>query len=210
MIIKYPAITINNYSVVEYFKRHQPVNNNPNTHLADMSNCRAYLLCTTRNAVDIFTLRSCEQAGVASHWCTCNGYEQLDRRSKTAINGSEFVVRQLNGLLAKYRASVRSGYVCSELSLSKTLSVRNRLDRQTGRTEYLFTVETLPGWSVFEVTVAGRGDSDGARFDQLGEISRINMYGFQSNCTDDWRLKKHCYCVKDDGRTSGGRGFRAV
>lgn len=148
--------------------------------------------------LSVFT-RSCEQAGIAPHWCTCDEYEQLDRRNEVVADGGEYVVRQLNGLLAKYRTSVRVGYVCAELSLSKTMSARSRVNRRTGRREYLLIVETLPGRSVFEVTVNRK---DSGAFGMLGDVSRINMYGFQSQCTDDWRLKKHCYCVKNKNRTA--------
>ncbi|XP_060841555.1 uncharacterized protein LOC132922196 isoform X1 [Rhopalosiphum padi] len=145
--------------------------------------------------------RSCEQAGIAPHWCTCDEYEELDRRSRMAMDGGKYVVRQLNALLSKYRAMVRKGYACSNLSLSKTVSVRSRVNRGNGRREYLLVVETLPGRSMFEVTV-GQEDDSGA-FGMLGDISRINMYGFQSYCTDDWRLKKHCYCVKKNWKSAG-------
>jgi len=119
------------------------------------------------------------------------------------VDGGKYVVRQLNRLLAKYRTSVRKGYVCAELSLSKTVSARSRTNRLTGGREYLLVVETLPGRSMFEVTV-NQGDIGGGAgaFGVLGDVSRINMYGFQSQCTDDWRLKKHCYCVKN-GRKFG-------
>lgn len=142
-------------------------------------------------------LRSCEQAGIASHWCTCNEYEELNGRGAvTATDCGKYAVQQLNSLLVKYRGSVRAGYVCSELSLEKTVSARSRVNRRTGGREYLVVVQTLPGRSLFEVTFDQRDDGGGA-FAALGDISRINMYGFQSHCTDDWKLKKHCYCVKD-------------
>lgn len=116
--------------------------------------------------------------------------------------GGEFVVRQLNALLIKYRTTVHQGYVCSNLSLRKTVSARTRVNRVNGRREYLLVVETLPGRSMFEVTVV-KEDSDSDAFGMLGDISRINMYGFQSFCTDDWRLKKHCYCVKKNRNPAG-------
>lgn len=128
------------------------------------------------------------------HWCTCDEYEQLDSRSEMVVDGGKYVVQKLNELLIKYRASVRKGYVCAKLSLSKTISARSRTNRQTGRREYLLIVETLPGRSMFEVTIA---QVNGDAFDALGDVSRINMYGFQSHCTNDWKLKKHCYCVKN-------------
>jgi len=120
------------------------------------------------------------------------------------VDAGNYAVLQLNGLLAKYRKTVRAGYVCAKLSLYKMVSARSRVDRQTGGREYLAVVETLPGRSMFEVTFAQRdaGGGSDARFGALGDISRINMYGFQSHCTDDWRLKKHCYCVKSE-RKSG-------
>lgn len=139
-----------------------------------------------------------------SHWCTCKGYEQLDEHDEMVAIGGNYVVEQLNRLLAKYRGAVKKGYVCSKLSLSKTVSVRCRMmDRLTdGRREYLVVVETLPGRSMFEVTV-GQSEPGGA-LDTLGDISRINMYGFQSHCTNDWKLKKHCYCIKDKRKSGGG------
>ncbi|XP_001945027.2 uncharacterized protein LOC100165313 [Acyrthosiphon pisum] len=146
--------------------------------------------------------RSCEQAGIAPHWCTCDEYEELDRRSRTAMDGGEYVVRQLNALLTKYQTAVQQGYACSYLSLRKTVSARTRVNRVNGRREYLLVVETLPGRSMFEVTV-GQEDSGSGAFGMLGDISRINMYGFQSFCTDDWRLKKHCYCVKKNRNPIG-------
>lgn len=118
------------------------------------------------------------------------------------MDGGQYVVRQLNAVLAKYRSAVRQGYVCSNLSLRKTVSARSRVDRVSGRREYLLVVETLPGRSMFEVTV-GQEDSGNGAFGMLGDISRINMYGFQSFCTDDWRLKKHCYCVKKNRKPAG-------
>lgn len=152
----------------------------------------------------LHTHRSCEQAGIVSHWCTCNAYEELDKLDEMVAAGGKYVVEQLNKLLVKYRSAVKNGYVCSELSLSKTVSVRSRaVDRLTGgRREYLVIVETLPGRSMFEVTV-GQSEPGGA-LDVLGDISRINMYGFQSHCTNDWKLKKHCYCVKDKRKSGGG------
>lgn len=168
-----------------------------------------FLYSISQHVASCYFFRSCEQAGIASHWCACNEYEQLDRLGETAVNGGQHVVRLLNGLLAEYRASVRKGYVCAELTLGKTVSARRRrrTDRSTGggRLEYLFVVETLPGGSMFEVTV-DQGDGDRA-FGDLGDVSRINLYGYQSWCTNDWRMKKHCYCVKGvKGGAAVGRG----
>lgn len=140
-------------------------------------------------------IRSCKEAGIVPHWCTCEGYKKLDHRSKIAVDGSKYVVRQLNGLLVKYKASVHKGYVCANLTLSKTVSARSRVNRQTGRHEYLLIVETTPGRSIFEVTI-DQEENGGSSFGMFGDVSRINMYGFQSKCTNDWKLKKHCYCVK--------------
>jgi hypothetical protein len=77
------------------------------------------------------------------------------------------------------------------------------MNRESSRREYLFVVETLPGWSMFEVTVHREGNGSGHEFSDLDDISRINMYGFQSHCTDDWRLKKHCFCVKVERKPHG-------
>lgn len=129
----------------------------------------------------------------------------MDSDSAMAADAGAYVVRQLNGLLAKYRKSVTDGYACSSLSLNRIVSARRRTVRRTGRLEYLLVVETLPGYSMFEVTFGGGGDGGDGHFGgELSDLSRVNMYGFQSHCTEDWRLKKHCYCVKKKKRKPGG------
>lgn len=110
------------------------------------------------------------------------------------MKGGKYVLQCLNDILTKYRTAVQKGFSCAKLSLSKVVSARSRMNRRSGRFEYLFIVETLPGKSMFEISVNQADDGNG--FGVLGDISRINMYGFQSHCTDDWKLKKHCYCVK--------------
>lgn len=132
----------------------------------------------------------------------------MDSDGAMAADAGAYVVRQLNGLLAKYRQSVSDGYACSSLSLNRIVSARSRTVRLTGRREYLLVVETLPGRSMFEVTFGDRSDGgdggEGHFGGELSDLSRVNMYGFQSHCTEDWRLKKHCYCVKKKKRKPGG------
>jgi hypothetical protein len=56
------------------------------------------------------------------------------------------------------------------------------------------TVETTPGGALFEATL--RRHSDAHPFTLVGDVSRINKYGIQSECVDVGDIKKICYCKK--------------
>ncbi|XP_050441154.1 uncharacterized protein LOC126846077 [Adelges cooleyi] len=145
--------------------------------------CRSLFLLADAN-------RSCIQAGVNPHWCTCDNYMELDRNGRDAHIGGRHVVAYLNALIVKYKWTVRKGSTCAEIKLNRVISIRHKVNKPD---EYLLVVQTLPGNSKFSVTVKRTGEE---QFDVLGDISRINMYGFQSVCTTEWRLKKYCYCIQ--------------
>ena len=138
--------------------------------------------------------RTCETAGIESHWCTCFERKDIsitdDRSEKAAI----FIVKYINDLLKTYTK-------CMKLSLNSILFSNLEAKSDNFRVHIkrnqsmLLTVgiETKPSMAKFEATVRIPMD-DTKQLQILGTISRINKYGNQSHCIHDYKLKLYCYC----------------
>lgn len=106
-----------------------------------------------------------------------------------------FVVTQINNWLEIYKK-------CSFLQLSRVQSSRiiQKSKSETENTlDYSITIVTRPGRALFEATVLESFDianNGGSVLKLGGPISRINLYGNQSYCVDDYKMKLYCYCLK--------------
>ena len=57
-------------------------------------------------------------------------------------------------------------------------------------------LETTPGRAAFEATVRRwTGGNSVNKNEIMGSVSRINLYGNQSCCIDDYHLKMYCFCT---------------
>ncbi|KAJ1531002.1 hypothetical protein ONE63_005834 [Megalurothrips usitatus] len=165
--------------------------------------------------------RSCEDAGIEPHWCTCYASTPVPTNNSLARRAAAFVVRRINAMLSGFRQ-------CARLSLDALLDARRQLGRSeldgSGRgrsapssakrmskvTDYSLLLRTKPGGALFEATVrvrssavpgVGRRPSKRDRVahdrDQLalaGTVSRVNRYGSQSSCVADYHIKLYCLC----------------
>lgn len=135
--------------------------------------------------------RTCQSAAIDAHWCTCHQTRKLEIDDEKVNFVANFVVDYMNILLSEF-------VQCAKLNLSKIMEARigepsNSLDM--GDVEhivhdYTVVIDTEPGHGLFEATV--RHTSDG--WNITGTISRINLYGKQSYCVDNYHLKLYCYC----------------
>lgn len=144
--------------------------------------------------------RSCDEAAITSHWCTCSSDSELTGSSEetdaAVINAAYSILKTVNEhLKKKQKNSVKAGSSCAVLTLSKVLSVRSRLYRTSllrNVVEYVLVMQVSPSSALFEAT----WKSDGSPV-ELNDISRINMYGKQGDCVSGSSdLKKYCFCVK--------------
>lgn len=135
--------------------------------------------------------RTCEDAAIPSHFCTC--------QQSAPVDGNETVVREAAGFAVDYMNALLEGWkVCANLTLSRV--VRARVLRQNEKVverfreyeDYMVTLETAPGGGLFEVTVRRHARARG--FEITGTVSRINLYGDQSKCVSDFHMKLYCYC----------------
>lgn len=135
--------------------------------------------------------RSCTDAGVTDHWCTCAEYKVLSTESGPVRNIARFVLGQLNSLVDNGKSYLVNGTKCASLSIKKILSLRSKVfsKKFSGYEEYVILFETLPGNALFEATVAHKHT-----FKLMDTISRVNAYGGQSKCIKDSFLQKYCFC----------------
>lgn len=138
--------------------------------------------------------RTCEDAAISSHWCTCQQSTPIDKNDPVVIEVAEFTVNYINSLLEGYAD-------CSNLTLNAVHNARvlshngTEVDQFREYEDYMITIETQPGGGVFEVTVRRRLNvENGVAFAITGTISRINLYGDQSKCVSDFHMKLYCYC----------------
>ncbi|XP_071125528.1 uncharacterized protein [Mytilus edulis] len=153
--------------------------------------------------------RTCDEADILPHWCTCSKHEELDIQNKTVIKIGVTLISKINQDLKdsfdvceklhlksiKYALRVIPSDKVLRFEQSKNDVIDRKViygDRVKSYIDYQITVQTQPGDAVFEGTL--RYDEKGKTYDLVGDVSRINKYGDQSHCIEQHHLKKLCYC----------------
>ncbi|XP_014661548.1 PREDICTED: uncharacterized protein LOC106804739 isoform X3 [Priapulus caudatus] len=156
--------------------------------------------------------RTCENAGIAPHWCTCQVHTSVSVTAPAVVRGSELVITALNALLYPHvdkcvrlrLARVKDGMMSrvndAALSLIKDERMENDIkdkklkfgNRTVTMVDYLLTVQATPGGGLFEATVRHNEEAD--TFEVMGDISRINSYKGQSDCIELPSLQRYCFC----------------
>ena len=137
--------------------------------------------------------RTCDEAGIDPHWCTCQSSKPVPVTDDRIKNLSLILVEHLNSLLKPYG-------VCSQLQLAevKSASVEYPLEhlcnktKDQGLNDYVLVVRTTPGDALFEATLRHHIGNNSIQV--AGVVSRINVYGSQSSCVTDFHMKLYCYC----------------
>ena len=158
---------------------------------------------------EIPNTRSCDSAGILPHWCTCVQHENLNPSDPLVTKAAFMVLSDIINSLKTYTN------ICEHLELVKVKEasrlvesdqvlkfirsendVQNRReyfgDRTKPQEDIQVVIVTTPGEAVFEATV--RYDTVQDTFKVMGDISRINIYGHQSDCMPRFHLKKFCQC----------------
>lgn len=151
----------------------------------------------TNRAVSLFQPipedRSCDEASIEEHWCTCESSLPMDTDDDHVKKSAKFLVKKLNYLLKPVRK------MCATLDL-KTISdarVWSPSSEHQGHSKddniLTVVVQTSPGDAIFEGTV--RISPPDENCELLGTVSRLNLYGNQSACVTNAVLRKYCYCL---------------
>lgn len=137
--------------------------------------------------------RTCQTAGIEPHWCTCHQTRKLETNNTLAFRVANIAVEHINYLLTNNAR-------CAKLNISKIIDFTIgepysalTSDAKHVVLDYTITLETHPGWGLFEATVRKTWGG----LNVTGAVSRINLYGQQSWCVDDFHLKLYCYCDND-------------
>lgn len=140
--------------------------------------------------------RTCEAAGIDDHWCTCHQKHIISQTDKRVQQSARYIVNKINTMLEMYR-QCQTLYLMSISEAVLLTSNKNITKRSSTKSFIDITVRlvTKPGLGEFEGTI--RHEPDDKRNMKLlliGTISRINLYGKQSHCVDDYNMKLYCFC----------------
>ncbi|CAL1536954.1 unnamed protein product [Lymnaea stagnalis] len=146
--------------------------------------------------------RKCEDIPIPPEFCVC-GHEDMEKLD-TATHQSQLVASAV--LLAiNGKRSVR---LCEKLHLAKIIQIARikfppATVEETRNTQMLrVNVQTIPGNAVYEATVFLEFDSKKAqdstdtpvKLKVADTVDRLDLYGDQSFCIDDFEQKPFCYC----------------
>ncbi|XP_063697828.1 uncharacterized protein LOC134828771 [Culicoides brevitarsis] len=141
--------------------------------------------------------RSCEDASIEEHWCTCTPYEKIDKNSTEIKKAVDFVINVMNQKLKTYKAKTKAttkySNKCAELRLKHILNAYMGKSLFGDITYYLVSFVAKPSRGEFEATVKYNEDIG---YHLSGSISRLNWYGKQSDCVNDANMKNYCFCYK--------------
>lgn len=131
--------------------------------------------------------RACEDAGITANWCTCNKYRSVSNKDEVSEAVAMYALSEIN---AKLQKAGNSSAQCAELTFGQIIKIKRKTTKDF-HDDFIVSFNALPGGAVFEATVRRLNST----FQLQGEVSRISMYGNQSDCVDDADLKLYCYCT---------------
>ncbi|RWS14514.1 hypothetical protein B4U79_12142, partial [Dinothrombium tinctorium] len=156
--------------------------------------------------------RTCEDADIEAHWCTCLNWQPADVSNPIVKAAAQALVDFINGLTQEVRN------LCALLEIShitraekaeprkELLSFKQSKDydgfvpdlsahTSVSETVYQIQIITKPSQGVYEGTVQYNHILKSFNITE-SQISRVNMYGNQPHCILQTHqgLRKYCYC----------------
>lgn len=136
------------------------------------------------------TLRTCYEAAIAPHWCTCHEKAILSTTDARVERVARMMVDTMNQMVRVYSKCQR--LYLNSISDANILASNNAIGNVTKNfVDITVRLQTKPGLGEFEATV--RVDNVHG-LELTGTISRTNLYGNQSQCIDDTKIKLYCFC----------------
>ncbi|KAH8353101.1 hypothetical protein KR084_008874 [Drosophila pseudotakahashii] len=144
--------------------------------------------------------RTCSQAGIEEHWCTCQPYRTL-MRQKWLENIADSVIDRMN----EYFVHKNLSDLCSNLTLDFIHKTEIKSDPNIEWHEEMKEVETAvyrikfkveQNSADFQATVVYNNSTQKAEVN-VEKISRTNSYKWDSTCIDDKLAKLYCICFSD-------------
>ncbi|XP_017074979.2 uncharacterized protein LOC108110423 [Drosophila eugracilis] len=151
--------------------------------------------------------RSCSDAGIPDHWCTCQPFVGV-QVTLFITSLAKLAVSRMN----KYLKMLNLDEDCQSLKLSAVLRADRQLHFNESGNEmaspnnvdtYRLVFTTKPNNAKFRSTVYSRENNEIVTI-QTEMISRLNSYRNESHCVQDALAKKFCLCYKDQFRKGKG------
>lgn len=168
--------------------------------------------------------RTCTQAAIKPHFCSCLDWEELSPTSSEVAKTAQYVISQFNQLLL-----AAGNATCVNLTVDRILSARKLrpqkallafkesadydnifpdLSADANATSHTYQLRfvTAPSGGDFELSVNYYVDSDLYSF-SFDDVSRLNMYGDQPHCimNSHQHLRAYCFCADLlKNRSAGG------
>lgn len=156
--------------------------------------------------------RSCADAYIESHWCSCQHWTEIKKYDNRAIKAALTVTEKINQLTSKFRSicaplQVETINWAGEMDINENLlRFKGSSDRDgylgsfsdakaTGLQMLQVKLVTRPGDAIYEASVRYEVVTNEYHID-TAQISRVNKYGDQARCIydKDPELRKFCYC----------------
>lgn len=150
---------------------------------------------------EISKYRSCEDIGIAEHFCTCKKeWKKVNHTSDFVQNSIQFAIKSINKLTGNNRD------LCERLTLKDVISAE-KLSKSKGNL-YRVSFITSPNNGIYETLVYDKKikdfefSSDMFSIKTKNDISRIDSYGEQPSCVAKFGLnpnllldlRKFCFC----------------
>lgn len=130
--------------------------------------------------------KTCDTAGIPKNYCACHGKRvELSVGNSNVVEAAKVLMQYVNSKLSMYT-------LCAYLTLYEIhkASVEMGKDNSSVK-DYEIQVTTVPGFAKFEATLRQYNGN----FKMIGSVSRLNVYGNQSLCVNDAKMKLLCYCI---------------
>lgn len=137
--------------------------------------------------------RSCKDAGINQHWCTCTDYNPINTKNTTVLRAARFILQKLEEVKATRGSESKR---CAKMILKRVISssISDSISGLYQNNTYLLIVLETSPLAVFEGTVEALSNNGSTAFSLLGGISRLDYYNPHSKCVSDSYLKQLCYC----------------
>ncbi|KAH8353218.1 hypothetical protein KR084_009684 [Drosophila pseudotakahashii] len=140
--------------------------------------------------------RTCSQAGIEEHWCTCEPYKVITGQEWTTPIAHS-VINRMN----EYFVHKKLNRLCSNLTLDYIHKTEIKTSRYEERkkveiAEYHIKFRVQQNSAEFQATVLYNNSTQMANVD-VEKISRTNSYKDDSTCINDKLAKLYCICNSD-------------
>lgn len=146
--------------------------------------------------------RTCYMAGVSAHWCTCHERQTISTTDSSVQKVARMIVDSINRMVKVYPQcqtlslnSISDANVgisnTGIVNITRSASHGHNMNMSNHFRDITVRMQTKPGFAEFEATVRVHENGE---LELTGSISRTNLYGKQSYCVDDYKIKLYCFC----------------